>query len=88
MLVLNSNTVGPRLTATPLLHIFFLVLLNLSVWRLSGNDLYRGENPAVAGDLGLFQSYRRSLLECSALPGKDQKLSLRRKAVIHTGNEH
>ena len=38
--------------------------------------------PTVAGDLGLFQSYRRSLLECSYLPGKDQKLSLRRKAVF------
>ena len=44
--------------------------------------------PTVAGDLGIFQSNRRSLLECSALPGKDQKLSLRRKSVFHTGNEH
>ena len=44
--------------------------------------------PTVAGDLGLFQSWRRSLLECSDLPGKDQKLSLRRKAVFHRGNEH
>ena len=42
----------------------------------------------VAGDLGSFQGYKRSLLECSALPGKDQELSLRRKAVFHTGNEH
>ena len=42
----------------------------------------------VAGDLGLFQRYKRSLLECSALPEKDQKLSLRRKSVFHTGNEH
>ena len=44
--------------------------------------------PTVAGDLGIFQSCRRSLLECSALPGKDQKLSLRRKALLHTANEH
>ena len=35
-----------------------------------------------------MQGYKRSLLECSALPGKDQKLSLGRKAVFHTGNEH
>ena len=42
----------------------------------------------VAGHLGLFQSYKRSLLECSGLPEKDQKLSLRRKSVFHTGNEH
>ena len=45
--------------------------------------------PTVAGDFELFQSdKRRSLLECSALRGKDQKLSLRRKSVFHTGNEH
>ena len=42
----------------------------------------------VAGDLVLFQSYKRSLLECSALPGKDQKLSFKSKAVFHAGNEH
>ena len=44
--------------------------------------------PTVAGDLVLFQSYKRSLLECSALPGKDQKLSLKRKSLFRTGNEH
>ena len=41
--------------------------------------------PTIAGDLGLFQSCKRSPLECNALPERDQKLSLRRKSVFHTG---
>ena len=35
--------------------------------------------PTVARDLGLFQNYRRSLLECSDLPGKDHGECLTQK---------
>ena len=66
-----------------------LSILNLSFRRLSGNDLsvYRREPRNFPG-LGIISKLQTFSTECSALPGKDQKVSLRRKAVFQTGKEH